>query len=63
MYAKSKMEQYHYILKVLQIQELEMRTIYVDMEKGMRQSVKDATLELEAKSGKEHAYDKVRTTS
>ena len=62
-YARTKMEQYSYILKALRLQELEMHTIYVDMDKTMRQAVKEAAGELEIKSGKGHMYVKSRTTS
>ena len=55
-YAKAKMNQYRYMLNVLRIQDLELRTIYVDMNKTVRQAVKDTVGELEKRTGKERVH-------
>lgn len=44
-YAMAKIAQYQHMLKVLRYQELESRTIYINMGKNMRQTVKE-TVEL-----------------
>ena len=45
--GKAKLAQYRYILEVLHLQELELRSIYVDMKKTMRQAVTEAKEEIE----------------
>lgn len=62
-YAKAKLAQYHYMLNVLRIQELEVHTIYVDMNKTVRQAVKDACEELEKRTGKERVHAAGGTTA
>lgn len=62
-YAKAKMAQYRYMLNVLRFQELEMRTVYVDMSKNMRQAVKEAAEALKERVGKERIHAAGRTTS
>lgn len=49
-YSKAKMEQYQYMINVLKLQELDTRTIYVDMEKTMRQVVRETEGRLYAES-------------
>ncbi len=44
-YAMAKIAQYQHMLKVLRYQELESRTMYINMGKNMRQTVKE-TVEL-----------------
>ena len=44
-YAMAKITQYQHMLKVLRYQELESRTMYINMGKNMRQTVKE-TVEL-----------------
>lgn len=51
-YAKAKMAQYRYMLEVLNLQELELKSVYIDMTKTMRQSVKEAQGEVERWKGK-----------
>lgn len=50
-YAKAKIAQYQYMLQVLNLQELESKSVYIDMTKTMRQSVKEAQNELEKWKG------------
>lgn len=62
-YAKAKMAQYRYMLNVLGFQELDGKTVYVDMAKNMRQAVKDAVQELKESKGKERVHAAGRTAS
>lgn len=45
-YAKAKMQQWKYMLNMLKMQELEMKSIYVNMKKSTRQAVADVMEEL-----------------
>lgn len=62
-YAKAKMEQYRYMIRLLGYQELEKRTLYVDMDKPLRQSVRAALEELNRQRGREKNYAAGGTTS
>lgn len=55
-YAKAKMEQYRYMLKVLKYRELEGSSVYVNMEKPMRQAVKETAEILTKQNGKERVH-------
>lgn len=55
-YAKAKMAQYRYMLNVLKLQELDRKTVYVDMAKNIRQAVKETAVELKAREGKERVH-------
>ena len=50
-YAKAKTAQYHYMLDMLNLRELELKSVYIDMTKTMRQSVKEAQNEVERWKG------------
>lgn len=50
-YAKVKTAQYRYMIQVLNLQELELKSVYIDMTKTMRQSVKEAQNEVEKWKG------------
>lgn len=45
-YAKAKMQQWKYTLNMLKMQELELKSIYVNMKKSVRQAVADVVEEL-----------------
>ena len=45
-YAKAKMQQWKYMLNMLKMQDLEMKNIYVNMNKSIRQAVADSVEEL-----------------
>lgn len=45
-YAKAKMQQWKYTLNMLKMQELEMKSIYINMKKSIRQAVADVMEEL-----------------
>lgn len=62
-YAKAKLEQYRYMVRVLGFQELEKRTLIVDMEKPLRQTVRTAAEELNRWRGREKIYASGGTTS
>lgn len=62
-YVKSKLEQYQYMLQALGRKELEKRTLYVDMDKPMRQAVRTSLEELERREGRDKIYASSRTTS
>lgn len=62
-YAKAKMEQYHYILRALGYQELDKKTICVDLSGSLRQAVRMGTEELNIRRGREKNYAAGRTTS
>ncbi len=55
-YATAKMTQYRHMLKVLQYQELESRSIYLNMDKNMRQTVKEAMEILKESTEKRFFY-------
>lgn len=50
-YAKAKMQQWRYMLDILKMQDLEMKSIYVNMEKSIRQAVADSLEELKKREG------------
>lgn len=52
-YGKAKMKQYHQILHAAGFQELEVRSVYIDMKQPMRQAVKEAQRKLGELGGKE----------
>lgn len=62
-YSKAKMAQYQYMLRVLKLQELEMRTIYVDMDKTMRQAVRETVETLKKQERKGRLYAESTTAS
>ena len=62
-YAMAKIAQYQYMLKVLQYQELESRTMYINMGKNMRQTVKETVELLKESTEKRFFYAEGRTTS
>ena len=62
-YANAKIEQYKYMLQVLQCVEIEQRTIYINMERPMRQIVREVIQEFGKQSGKKTGYAAGRTTS
>ncbi|XCP85454.1 hypothetical protein ABXS75_01160 [Roseburia hominis] len=62
-YAKAKISQYRYMQKVLGYQELEGRTLYVDMEKTLRQAVRETLERIDGRAGKERKNASRRTTS
>lgn len=62
-YAKGKMKQYRHMLQVLGHQELEKRTLYVDMDRPIRQAVRTGLEELERKEGRDRVYASGGTTS
>lgn len=62
-YAQAKMNQYRYMQKVLEYQELEAVTIYVDMSKPLRQAVKETIDFLDEEGGKERRSGSGRTAS
>lgn len=51
-YARAKLEQYQYMLKAFRLQKLDVRTIYINMDKPVRQAVRDAADELRKRTGK-----------
>lgn len=51
-YGKAKIKQYKYMLKVLDKQRLELKSVYIDMHKTMRQAVKEAHEEIKKRRGK-----------
>lgn len=62
-YAMAKIEQYRYMLKVLQYQELESHTMYINMGKNMRQTVKETVELLKESTEKRFFYAEGRTPS
>lgn len=50
-YAKAKMKQWKYMLNVLKMQDLELKSIYVNMERSIRQAVADSVEELKKHEG------------
>ena len=52
-HGDAKMKQYHGILQATGYQELEARSLYLDMEKPVRQTVREALAQLEADERKE----------
>lgn len=52
-HGDAKMKQYHGILQAARYQELEARSLYLDMEKPVRQTVREALAQLEADERKE----------
>ena len=62
-YAKGKLKQYQYMLQVLGHQELEKKTLYVDLDRPMRQAVRTSLEELERKEGRDKVYASCGTTS
>lgn len=50
-YAKAKMKQWRHMLKVLNMQDLEKKSIYVNTGKSMRQAVADSAEELRKREG------------
>ena len=62
-YAMAKITQYQHMLKVLQYQELESRTMYINMGKNMRQTVKETVELLKESTEKRFFYAEGRTTS
>ena len=62
-YAKAKMAQYQYMIRVLRKQELERKTVYIDMRKNMRQSVRETVELLTKQSGKGRVHAESRTAS
>ena len=50
-YAKAKMKQWRHMLKVLKIQDLEKKSIYVNTGKSIRQAVSDSAEELRKREG------------
>lgn len=50
-YAKAKMKQWKYMLNVLKLQDMEMKCIYVNMGKSIRQAVADSVAELKRREG------------
>lgn len=55
-YARAKMAQYQYMVNVLRQQELERKTIYVDMGKTMGQAVDETAELLTKQDGKERVH-------
>lgn len=62
-YAMAKIAQYQHMLKVLRYQELESRTMYINMGKNMRQTVKETVELLKESTEKRFFYAEGRTTS
>ena len=62
-YAMAKIAQYQHMLKVLRYQELESRTMYINMGKNMRQTVKETAEILKESTEKRFFYAEGRTTS
>ena len=62
-YGRAKMKQYHEILQTAGYQELEMRSVYIDMKQPMRQAVKEALKELDRLAGRECGNGSGRTAS
>ncbi|MCI8639779.1 MAG: hypothetical protein HFG41_11765 [Coprococcus sp.] len=62
-YAKAKMAQYQYMLKVLRLQKLDVRTIYINMDKPARQAARDAADELRKRTGKGRRHAEGGTAS
>lgn len=62
-YAMAKIAQYQHMLKVLRCQELESRTMYINMGKNMRQTVKETVELLKESTEKRFFYAEGRTTS
>lgn len=52
-YAKSKMNQWNYMLNTLKMQELEMKSIYVNMDRSIRQAAAEALAELKTREGED----------
>ena len=50
-YAKAKMKQWRYMLNVLKMQDLERKSIYVNMGRSIRQAVTDSAEELRKREG------------
>lgn len=50
-YGKAKIKQYKYMLKVLDKQSLELKSVYIDMHKTKRQAVKEVQEEIERRRG------------
>ena len=62
-YAMAKIAQYQHMLKVLRYLELESRTMYINMGKNMRQTVKETVELLKESTEKRFFYAEGRTTS
>lgn len=62
-YGEAKLKQYQYMVHVLGYQELERRTLYIDMNVPPRQSVKTALNELEQWRGRDRKYVSGERTS
>lgn len=62
-YARAKISQYRYMQKVLGYQELERKTLHVDMEKPLRQAVRETLEIMDGNAGKELEHASRRTTS
>jgi len=50
-YAKARMQQWGYMLKVLNVQDLERKSIYVNIGKSIRQAVADSVEDLKKREG------------